>query len=357
MSGLVEHLSAIAHRLCLLRCPTCHAGLELSNGLTCKGCERDYYDNATGIIRLLPDRPSPAKEKIQSFWGDIYRQWYESEDYRRNRQSLESELELLEDLFRRRRHLAVTEISLQMLAGKELLEIGCGSGAHSALFRKYGAHVTSADISLERVASASRKLYLIGDIQVGSGLAIQADAESLPFVDNAFDIVYSNGVLHHTEDTRRAVREVFRVLKPGGEAAIMLYSRYSANFLFRLVPLGIITGQIFGLPEEQWLGRLTEGRPQHQAERNPITRVFSRRQIERMFEPFERVYLRKNGFLISHFPIPGIYRDKLMAAFGAKPHDGGRIVYGKPMIPESKLELWLGRIMGFCWNIKAIKGR
>jgi SAM-dependent methyltransferase len=54
-----------------------------------------------------------------------------------------------------------------------------------------------------------------------------ADAESLPFRSEAFDIVYSWGVLHHSPDTSVAVREIFRVLRPGGVARVMIYSRYS----------------------------------------------------------------------------------------------------------------------------------
>ena len=51
----------------------------------------------------------------------------------------------------------------------------------------------------------------------------QANAEALPFDDDAFDVVLSSGVLHHTPDTPRAFREAYRVLKPGGVAKITLY--------------------------------------------------------------------------------------------------------------------------------------
>jgi ubiquinone/menaquinone biosynthesis C-methylase UbiE len=54
-----------------------------------------------------------------------------------------------------------------------------------------------------------------------------ADAETLPFASESLDIVYSWGVLHHTPRTEDAVREVARVLRPGGMARIMIYHRYS----------------------------------------------------------------------------------------------------------------------------------
>src|SRR5207245_4997879 len=56
------------------------------------------------------------------------------------------------------------------------------------------------------------------------------DAENLDFNDNSFDLVYSHGVLHHTPDTARAVREIHRVLRPGGRAVVMLYHRNSYNY-------------------------------------------------------------------------------------------------------------------------------
>ena len=54
-----------------------------------------------------------------------------------------------------------------------------------------------------------------------------ADAENLPFEDNSFNAVYSWGVLHHSPDTQKVVNEVYRVLKPGGMAKIMVYNKYS----------------------------------------------------------------------------------------------------------------------------------
>ena len=63
-----------------------------------------------------------------------------------------------------------------------------------------------------------------------SGLSSQlqtADAENLPFANNSFDIVYSWGVLHHSPNTPKAVDEVWRVLRPGGSARVMVYHTHS----------------------------------------------------------------------------------------------------------------------------------
>ncbi len=73
----------------------------------------------------------------------------------------------------------------------------------------------------------------------------QADAEQLPFADQSFDLVYSWGVLHHTPDTGRAVEEVRRVLKVGGEARVMLYSRRSWVVLGLWLRYGLARGRPF----------------------------------------------------------------------------------------------------------------
>lgn len=357
MDQTADCYGEIRRRLGMLRCPDCLGSLGCDGGLLCKACERQFYNERLGIIDLTPRTLSETKEKISTFWADTYQQWYESDDSARTPEGLKRELVLLEGLFRQRRHLAVTEMDLRALNGKEVLEIGSGAGGHSALFVQYGGHVTATDITPERVISTGHKIKLLKNGATGGGIAIRADAEILPFFDNTFDIVYSNGVLHHTEDTARSIREAFRVLKPAGQAIVMLYSRHSAYYWFKLVPLGILTGQMFRLAEAQWLGQITEGRPQYRHERNPITRVFSKRHLMKMFNQFEDISIRRNSFSIAHLPLPriGTYRETILRALGYKTHEGGRIVYGKPIIPETRLELWLGSIVGWGWNIRAKK--
>ena len=94
-------------------------------------------------------------------------------------------------------------------------------------FRKYGADIVAVDLTPERVLSTAKKLSLVAN---GQGIVYQADAEHLPFRESSFDIVYSNGVLHHSENTEKCLDEVYRVLRPGGQAVIMLYARHSAVF-------------------------------------------------------------------------------------------------------------------------------
>lgn len=107
--------------------------------------------------------------------------------------------------------------------GRRVLEIGCGLGADLLRFGRGGAHATGIDMSLRSARFAARRF----DLAELPARVVVADAETLPFADERFDLVYSWGVLHHTPDIGRAVAEIYRVLVVGGEACIMLYNRRS----------------------------------------------------------------------------------------------------------------------------------
>ena len=107
--------------------------------------------------------------------------------------------------------------------GKRFLEIGVGLGTDFIRFVRAGAIATGVDLTEHAVQLVRRRLELEG-LQ---GEVVVADAETLPFEDGSFDRIYSWGVLHHTPDTGRAVREAIRVTKPGGQVCVMLYARHS----------------------------------------------------------------------------------------------------------------------------------
>ena len=105
---------------------------------------------------------------------------------------------------------------LSPVQGKTMLDLGCGAGETSVYFALQGAQVTATDISEEMLAVA-RKLAA----QHGVALrTLAAAAEALPFPDGSFDLVFGNGVLHHVELVP-ALKEIRRVLKPGGRAAFV----------------------------------------------------------------------------------------------------------------------------------------
>ena len=106
---------------------------------------------------------------------------------------------------------------------KQVLEIGVGLGADHLQFARAGAVLHGIDLTTQAIEYTGKRLEIFG---LASVLAA-GDAEHLAFPDNTFDLVYSWGVLHHSPDTPQAIREAYRVLKPGGHAKIMIYHTYS----------------------------------------------------------------------------------------------------------------------------------
>jgi len=114
------------------------------------------------------------------------------------------------------RRLAMLHASAP-LAGKRVLEFGCGIGTYVREICRYTPHVFGFDIEFNRLKT--------GSTQGVRGL-VTAAAERLPFSDGAFDVVFSNEVLEHVSDDRAACREIARVLKPGGRAVIFVPNRW-----------------------------------------------------------------------------------------------------------------------------------
>lgn len=103
--------------------------------------------------------------------------------------------------------------------GARVLEIGVGLGADHESFAAAKAELYGIDLTERAIEHTRARLAHAG---LRSTLAV-ADAENLPFPDGHFDLVYSWGVLHHSPDPARAIDEVWRVLRPGGTAKLMLY--------------------------------------------------------------------------------------------------------------------------------------
>lgn len=100
------------------------------------------------------------------------------------------------------------------LRGKYLLDLGCGAGENSVYFAQRGARCVATDYSPGMVEVAL-KLAEANGVQV-EGRVVNAMA--IDFPDNTFDIVYASNLLHHIPDPHQVIKEMHRVLKPGGKA-------------------------------------------------------------------------------------------------------------------------------------------
>ena len=168
--------------------------------------------------------------------------------------------------------------------GKRLLEVGCGMGTDLLQFARGGAACTGVDLT-PRSIEISRLHFKVYDMP---GDFLISDGERLPFPNESFDVVYSNGVLHHTPDTAGAVQEIHRVLKPGGTAKVMLYYRHSLNYWGEMIlHRGLLRGALLrGESPEEIMSRWVEYSEQ---EGRPLVRVYSRKQARQLFKDFSSV--------------------------------------------------------------------
>jgi SAM-dependent methyltransferase len=194
--GVAEQVQAI------LRCLDCQGKLIRSaNGSACANCEREY-PLLNGVLRFV---------ESQNYVGSFGFQW---KLYSRT-QLDDGSSQRSERAFRRR-----TGFRPDDLAGKFVLDVGCGMGRFAEVATRWGAHVVGIDLSLASEVAAK-------NLADRTATIFQADVFRLPFAAESFDYIYSVGVLHHTPDCEQAFKVLPRLLKPGGRIAIWLYSSYN----------------------------------------------------------------------------------------------------------------------------------
>lgn len=149
------------------------------------------------------------------------------------------------------------------LKDRHLLEIGCGMGFDSVEFMRRGVRVTASDLTPTAVELARRHFELEGlkpeDVRV-------ENARALSFPDATFDAVWSRGVIHHCGDPGRAIREIHRVLKPGGRAIICHFYRRN-SWMY-------------------WMSRLSRENIEFKEEDPPANDFLSDQEIMALFDGF-----------------------------------------------------------------------
>lgn len=128
--------------------------------------------------------------------------------------------------------------------GKQVLEIGTGVGTDARQIISKGGAYTGINVDAGSVAATKKSLDVFGF----QGTVKQSSATNIFLEDNSVDIVYSFGVLHHIPEADRAIEEISRVLKPGGELLIMLYNRNSINYQIEIKFLRKLVLKLLALP-------------------------------------------------------------------------------------------------------------
>ena len=136
-------------------------------------------------------------------------------------------------------------LDFQSLIMKDVLEIGVGNGTHAQLIAPHCRTYTGIDLTEYAVHSTSTRLKL-NSIRAE---IVRMDAEHMAFPDESFDFIWSWGVIHHSSNTQNIIRQIHRVLRPGGKAAIMVYHKGWWNYyIVGSVILGLLRGEFFRSP-------------------------------------------------------------------------------------------------------------
>lgn len=160
-------------------------------------------------------------------------------------------------------------IDFSAYRGRCLLEVGCGLGLDLARFAQGGAIVTGVDLSATAVELA-RQYF---DQQGLTAELFVMDGEALQYDDGSFDVVYAHGVLPYAADPQRLIHEIYRVLRPGGEAILMAYNRYSwLNALSKMMKVSL------------------------EHEDAPVLRKLSSRQLRQYCRPFAQIHIVPERF-------------------------------------------------------------
>ncbi len=193
--------------------------------------------------------------------------------------------------------------------GLKVLEIGVGLGADHQKFAEAGAELYGIDLTERAVEHTRRRLEVFG---LTSQLSV-GDAENLDFPDGTFDRVYSWGVLHHSPNTPRAITEVFRVLKCGGKARIMIYHKWSMIGLMLWLRYALLAGK----PWRSLKSVYSEHLESHG------TKAYSIEEAKQLFSAFSNVKIRT---VLGH-------GDLLTSAAGQR-HQGGALNFARKIWPR-----------------------
>jgi SAM-dependent methyltransferase len=209
-----------------IACPKCEGELEgvfeswdreeaMEGHLRCRVCSAQYP-----LVRGVPrmNEAMTGLENVARTFGYEWRSFHEGEfedDTVFGRTADEDWRYFLEGV-------GLDESSL---AGKAVLDAGCGSGRLTQQIGEHGAGIVVGVDMNDAVEHVYRSTRDVENVHI-----VQGNIMSLPFKDDVFDVVWSNGVIHHTPDAAACHRALSRVVKPGGTLYVWVYARRFSPF-------------------------------------------------------------------------------------------------------------------------------
>jgi SAM-dependent methyltransferase len=249
----------------------------------------------------------PQNEAERRAWQEANRAWWEGKPMRYDwRDELTSD-KATADFFREidRRFLSSVQkflpcratpfdalIPFDQLGTQDVLEIGVGHGSVAQFLALHARSYTGIDLTEEATGMTARRFTLLKR----PGRILQMDAESMAFPDVSFDFIWSWGVIHHSADTTRILKEMHRVLRPGGRAVIMVYYRsWWAYYLFATLKL-TLRGRV---PTRKRIDLVRQ-----QATDGAIARYYTRAEWEKLTSPLFATKTSVHGMSIELIPLP-----------------------------------------------------
>ncbi len=231
-----------------------------------------------------------TQERVRAYWNN---KPCDSDLSDRERLSREYFLDIERQRYELQPHI-LDIISKIDWRGKRVLEIGSGVGTDARKIIRMGGDYTGINVDRVSTEATSQALRVFSL----AGVALQCDATSLDFPDNTFDVVYSFGVLHHIPEVEKAVAEIRRVLKPGGELLVMLYNRASINYVVEIMFMRKLGLCILSVPGAisllRWMGFQREKLERHKQLRRQRRRMTGEEWLSRNTDgpdnPYSRVY-------------------------------------------------------------------
>lgn len=168
--------------------------------------------------------------------------------------------------------------------GKKVLEVGVGAGTDFLQWIRSGAIGYGIDLTPNGIAHTRERLKVYG---FDADRLMVADAETLPFCKDGFDLVYSWGVIHHSPDTDRALKEILRVTRPGGSCKIMVYNRHSLWTFFLWAKTALLKGK----PWKSLAWSL------YHYQESPGTKAYTARELAAMLTGIPNVTFKINSWI------------------------------------------------------------
>jgi SAM-dependent methyltransferase len=272
----------------------------------------------------------PANPDEQQGWQNANRSWWESHPMRYDWKNGIPYEEFSKEFYTEidRRFFSAVElyapckkipfdwlIDFDSLRTKDVLEIGVGNGSHAQLLAEHAKSFTGIDLTEYAVKSTAERMRVFG---LG-GTVLRMDAEQMQFPDSSFDLIWTWGVIHHSANTRKILEEMRRVLRPGGEALVMVYHRTFWEYYVQGAILAILSGHFKPAALHASIQRRTDG---------AIARYYKRSEWEQLVSDLfvvgdVRVYGKKTELV----PLPaGKLKDLLV---GMVPNSFSRFLTNK----------------------------